>query len=88
MTQYRIPKYIDMPFGYTVEVKQLNHKDFVEENGDGCFATWSTDDRTIYLDKSRDIKKRRADLVHEMIHVVGDWQAYILGDGKKTDATD
>lgn len=87
--QYRIPKYVDLPFGYEVEIKQLGKKQFKEECGDGCFAMWEVADHggTVYLDKSRDIKKRRADLAHEIGHAVLDWQARILG-GKHADAKD
>lgn len=87
---YRIPKYIDLPFKYTVEVKQLNHKAFVEECGEDCYACWDVGEHggTIYLDKSRDIKKRTADLVHEMGHAFMDFQARILGNGRVADATD
>lgn len=76
---YRIPKYIDLPFGYEVEVRQLSHKAYVDQWGEGSYACWDVDDRVIYLDKSRDIKKRRADLAHEMLHAVSDWQVMVLG---------
>ena len=84
---YRIPKYIDLPFGFEIEIKQLSHKAFVEEAGEDCYACWQVEENggTIFLDKSRDIKKRRADLCHEVIHAVADWQVAMLG-GPKTDA--
>lgn len=87
---YRIPRYLDLPFGYTVEIKQLSHKSFVDEWGEGCYAIWDVDDNggTIFLDKSRPIKKRRADLVHEVIHAVADFQVKILGNRSVADATD
>lgn len=86
--RHRIPQYIDFPFNYTIEVKQVSHKTFIEEGGADAYALWFSDDRTILLDKSRPHKKRVADLVHELIHAVGDFQAHILGDPDKADATD
>lgn len=84
---YRIPRYIDFPFGYEVEVKQLSHKAFVEECGADCHAMWEVGEHggVIYLDKSRDIKKRVADLAHEIGHAFIDWQCKILGS-KHADA--
>jgi hypothetical protein len=81
MANNRIPKYIDLPFGYEVEIRQLSHKAFVEECGEDCYAMWEVGDNggIVYLDKSRDIKKRRADLAHEVIHAVADWQVKVLG---------
>jgi Zn-dependent peptidase ImmA (M78 family) len=87
--KYRIPRYVDLPFGYEVEIKQLGRKAFQEECGSDCYAQWEVSGHggTIYLDKSRDIKKRRADLAHELGHALLDWQARILG-GKQADAKD
>lgn len=87
--KYRIPRYIDFPFGYEVEVRQLGKKQFQEECGSDCFATWEVGDNggVVYLDKSRDIKKRRADLAHEIGHAFLDWQAKVLG-GQHADAKD
>jgi Zn-dependent peptidase ImmA (M78 family) len=89
MGGYRIPHFIDLPFGYEVEVKQLTHKEFVEEMGQDAYAGWDVGEHggTIYLDKSRDIKKRRADLAHELGHAFLDFQARVLG-GKHADAKD
>lgn len=86
---FRIPKYVDLPFGYEVEIRQLGHRQFVEECGEGICAMWQVEDQggVVYLDKSRDIKKRRADLAHEIGHAVLDWQARILG-GRHADAKD
>lgn len=77
----KIPTVIDLPFGYEIEVKQLPHKAFVAECGAGVYAMWDVDDKTIYLNKSRPIKKRRADLVHELGHAVLDLQVKVLGSG-------
>ena len=79
MKKKRIPGRIRFPFGYTVKVVQLDHREFEEETGGGCLACWMTDERTIYLDKSRPIKKRRADLSHEVLHAAADWQVWVIG---------
>lgn len=81
MANYRIPRYIDFPFGYEVEVKQLPRKAFTETCGDDCYAMWEVGDNggVVYLNKSRDIKKRRADLAHEIGHAFLDWQVKVLG---------
>ena len=86
---YRIPHYITLPFGYEIEIEQLTHKAFTEEYGDDCYACRVVGENggTVYLDKSRDIKKRRADLVHEVLHAVADWQVKLLG-GPRADAKD
>lgn len=86
---YRIPKYVEFPFGYEVEIRQLSKKQFLEECGPECYAMWEVagNGGTVYLDKSRDIKKRRADLAHELGHALLDWQARILG-GNHADAKD
>lgn len=75
----RIPKHIAFPFGYTVQIKQLDHEEFEAEAGGGCVACWYSDERSILLDKSRSIKKRRADLSHEVLHAAADWQVWVIG---------
>ena len=78
-----IPKSIRLP-GFKVKVIQLEHEDFVEDFG-RCKGAWMDEEMTIYLDRSRPISKRRADLAHEMLHVVTDWQACVLA-ARNTDA--
>lgn len=77
----RIPKYVDFPFGYEVEIKQLSRAQFVEECGSDCYACWESGDSggVIFLDRSRPIKKRRADLAHEILHAAADFEARLLG---------
>lgn len=89
MSRFRIPQYIDFPFGYLIEVRQLRRAAFIEENGADVFATWESGKNggTVYLDKSRPVEKRRADLAHELIHAALDFQAKIIG-GKHGDAKD
>ncbi len=78
MTVHRIPKYITLPFGYRITVIQLTDRDYDEENGPDSFACWDSSDRTMYLRKRRPIRKRRADLAHEMLHACTDWQVWLL----------
>lgn len=79
MPHYRIPTHLNFPFGYRITVTQLSDSEYDEENGSDSLACWVVEERTIYLRKRRPLKKRRADLTHEVIHAVADWQAHILG---------
>lgn len=80
----RIPRYINLPFGYRVQVVQLPDSEFNEEIGADALAGWVVEEKQIYLRSSRNLKQRRADLAHEMLHVVSDWQVELLG-GKHAD---
>ena len=74
-----IPELIHLPFGFTAKVVQIPHAEFVEEAGDGrTKAVWIHEEYTIYLDESRTLRRRRADLVHELLHVVADYQEQVL----------
>lgn len=75
----RIPASIKFPFGYTVKILQLCDTEFDNETGGGCLACWMVDDLAIYLRTSRPVKKRRADLAHEVLHAAADWQVWLLG---------
>ncbi len=79
-TSHAIPTHIELPWGFEIEVIQLSRKAFVEECGEGSVACWEVGDNggTIYLDRSRDIKKRRADLAHEVGHAFLDFQTHVL----------
>ena len=79
MRRKRIPSSITLPFGFVVKIAQLHDREFEEETGGGCLACWMVDDHTIYLRLSRSIKKRRADLAHEVLHAAADWQVWVLG---------
>ena len=72
-----IPKSVRLP-GFKVKIVQLDHDDFVDDFGRAKGA-WMDEEMTIYLDRSRPIRKRRADLVHEVGHAYLDWQAIMLG---------
>lgn len=75
----RIPKWINLPFGYRIQVKQIPDSEFNEELGADNLACWVVEEKTIYLRSSRNLKQRRADLAHEVGHAFVDWQDNILG---------
>ena len=77
-TRLHIPARVNFGLGYKIKVVQLPHTDFIEECGEGCYACWLVDERTIYLDTSRTIRKRRADYCHELVHAVADFQIGLL----------
>ena len=76
----KIPKRIVMPFGWAVTVKVCDPMSFKDAlgrslNDPDCFAWWIHEKRTIYLSTKRSMRQRRADLIHEMGHVLTDWQS-------------
>lgn len=75
----KIPRRVNLPFGYVIQVKQLTRSEFTEECGE-CYAMWESlhNGGIIYVSKGRNIKKRRADFAHEMMHAVADWQVWAL----------
>lgn len=75
---HRIPATVRFPFGYKVKVLQVEHEDFADDFGAKTKAAWVEEEMTIYLDRRRPIRKRRADLAHELLHVVTDWQSQVL----------
>jgi len=72
-----IPKTVRLP-GFKIKIVQLEHDEFVDDFG-RCKGAWVGEEMTIYLDRSRPIRKRRADLIHEVGHAYLDWQALMLG---------
>jgi Zn-dependent peptidase ImmA (M78 family) len=76
----KIPTKVVFPFKYIVKIEQVSSEELGIATNDPQpgYAAWSVDKQTIYLDKSRPIKNRRADLVHELGHAFLDWQAWIL----------
>ena len=87
----RIPRIISLPFGYRISVVQCCNRDYDEECGSDSLACWMVDEGggsgTIYLRKSRPVRKRRADLAHEMQHACCDWQIWVLS-GTQSDVKD
>ncbi len=75
----RIPERIDLPYGYTVSIIQLDKARFTKAHGDTCWAVWEEGPATggtIYLDKSRPLAKRMEDLDHELDHAYVDWKEH------------
>ncbi len=83
----RIPTRINLPFHYRVEVVQLSNTDYNEECGDDSLACWIVGNGcgTIYLRKSRSVRKRRADLAHELLHACADFQTWLISSASKAD---
>ncbi|NGZ94948.1 MAG: hypothetical protein CV089_02235 [Nitrospira sp. WS110] len=79
MKRWCLPKHIHLPWNFIVKVVQLSPEALYELAGPGVQACWTSDDRTIYLDKTRSIRCRRADLAHEMLHAVADWEVWVMG---------
>lgn len=77
----RVPTRLHFPFGYTIKVKQATKREVAEEIGDGALAGWISDDRTIYLTRSRTPRQKRSDLAHEMSHAVVDYVDWLLTTG-------
>ena len=73
----KIPKSVRLP-GFKAKIVQLDHDEFIEDFGRSK-AHWVDEEMTIYLDRSRPIRKRRADLLHEIGHFYLDWQVMCLG---------
>lgn len=72
----RIPGRIRLPFGYTVKVVQMPPKEllfFAQMNVEGW---WDAETRTIYLDKSMPVRRKRYVLIHELQHVMVDFMGW------------
>ena len=80
--QITIPGTVRFPFGYVIRIAQVTSAEIgiATHDTDPAHAAWSVDDMTIYLDKNRPIRQRRADFAHELGHAFLDWQAWLLGD--------
>lgn len=78
----RIPNKIGLPFGYLILIVQLCNREYDEECGSDSLACWVVEERTVYLRKSRTIRKRRADLAHEFLHACADWQVWLIGSNQ------
>jgi Zn-dependent peptidase ImmA (M78 family) len=73
MATDRIPRTVRLPFDYHVKVRQVTRKEIRLRVGDDCVAGWVAADRTIYLIRSRSLRDKRADLAHELGHVMVDF---------------
>jgi Zn-dependent peptidase ImmA (M78 family) len=83
----RIPTRINLPFGYRVSILQLPKTDYNAECGDDSLACWIVGHGggTIYLNTSRSVRKRRADLAHELLHACADFQTWLISSPSKAD---
>lgn len=81
MKPRRIPAVVHLPFGYDVRVLQVSKRDCEAAVGVNALAGWVSDERTVYLTKSRPIKLRRADLAHELQHVMTDYLHALISMG-------
>lgn len=77
-----IPKTIDLPFGYHIEVKYLTKEAFHEKNGN-CDAAWWHEDEsegeggTIDLIKETPPLKQWGNFLHELEHSLVDYREYL-----------
>lgn len=74
-----LPTRIRLPWGYLISVVELSSAEYAENCGEDSLACWIAEERRIYLRAARPIKKKRADLAHELLHAVADWQVSLLG---------
>ena len=81
MKPLRIPTTVNLPFGYTIRVRQVSKRECEDRVGFNALAGWVADERTVYLTKSRTIKQRRADLGHELQHVLVDYLSALIDQG-------
>lgn len=75
MKRLTVPRKIVFPYGYVIRIKQQERDTFRDEHGDAGLAFWEEgiNGGTIYLDKSRPLRKRLEDLEHELGHGWIDW---------------
>lgn len=80
MPRTLLPRLIELPWGYTVIVKQVDNDtmDVLDANADGL---WVAEDRTVILRRSLPIARKCYILTHEMVHVLTDWQHWALDKG-------
>ena len=81
MKMKRIPTRVRLPFGYDVRVRQVSKRECQEAVGCDALAGWVASDRTVYLIRSRPIRLKRADLAHELQHVLIDYLHVLVGQG-------
>lgn len=84
---YYIPRRVVLPFGFKVKIKQVRKKQwrkiYKENFGDGdyngtaAFCYHDNDTATIVLQLNRTPQERKEDLVHELQHVMIEYQEYV-----------
>jgi len=78
----RIPRFIDLPLGYHIEVKYLSKEAFHEKNGSAEGAWWDESDGAseggvIELIKEASPKDKWAGFLHELEHTLVDYREYL-----------
>ena len=73
----RLPRYIELPFGYTIKVILTTDEDILD-TADGV---WDVESHTIYIRRTLPPKRRRYILIHEMGHAWLDFQHQHMDDG-------
>jgi Zn-dependent peptidase ImmA (M78 family) len=77
----RLPRTLVFPFGYRVTVKLVTTTEMAEMDDGGADGLWLVDRRTIFLSKAIPVRRRRAVLIHEMMHALLDYQHEMLDLG-------
>jgi hypothetical protein len=72
----RIPKTITLPFGYRIRVLQVPKREL-----DDCYADWCCTTRTIRVQKSLSLARRRYLVAHELLHALNDFTHALLLHG-------
>ena len=85
--KYYIPRRVVLPFGFTVRIKQLRKKAWKKAYDDAfsdgahkdaaAFNTYKDNIATIFLQRNRTPQDRKEDLVHELQHVMVEYQEYV-----------
>lgn len=73
----RLPRFIQLPFGYKIRVLLTNSADILGDL-DGA---WDVEVRTIYVRQTLPARRRRYILIHEMGHAWLDFQHQHMDDG-------
>lgn len=85
--QYYIPRRVHLPFGYTIVIKQLRKKKWNTEyrhtfNDQAhaetlAFSYPEKHGAVIVLQYARPLQARKEDLIHELQHVMVEYQEYV-----------
>lgn len=77
----RTPKWLKMPYGYKVQIKQISRKKMTEDHSPDTDGIWDVDSGTIWLVKSLSPERKRYVLAHEIGHAVTDWTHWLVNEG-------
>lgn len=70
----RIPRWVRLPFGYTVRVEQITLAELKKRCQEDVWGYWDDTTRTVYIAKNAPIGKKRYALLHELKHAFADWE--------------